>query len=133
MTRLSGFPVGMRGECTKRRPIGNPESRLHLELGETLHVCGVRRFIRERRSFAGAVQSSAAHSVWMSPEDPELIGLCFGRIEPPSDSRSSLFQIAKSLYSGFTASSAGYSIPAATVALVPCSTRMKAPVSRLML
>jgi hypothetical protein len=40
-------------------------------------------------------------------------------------------QIAKSLYSGLTASSGGFSMPAATVALVPCSTRMKAPVSRL--
>jgi hypothetical protein len=39
-------------------------------------------------------------------------------------------QIAKSLYSGLTASVGGNNIPAATVALVPCSIRMNEPVSR---
>ncbi len=39
-------------------------------------------------------------------------------------------QIAKSLYSGFTSSIGGSSMPAATVALVACSTRMNEPVSR---
>ena len=40
-------------------------------------------------------------------------------------------QIAKSLYSGFTSSVGGWSMPAATVRLVPCSIRMKEPVRRL--
>ncbi len=43
------------------------------------------------------------------------------------------FQIAKSVYSGFTASVGGNSIPAPTVALVPCSINMNEPVSRLVL
>jgi len=42
-----------------------------------------------------------------------------------------ILQIAKSVYSGFTASVGGKSIPAATVAFVPCSMRMNEPVSRL--
>ena len=42
-------------------------------------------------------------------------------------------QIAKSVYSGFTASVGGNSIPAATVAFVPCSIKMNEPVSRLVL
>ena len=40
-------------------------------------------------------------------------------------------QIAKSLYSGFTTSAGGKSMPAATVALVPGSMRMNEPVRRL--
>jgi hypothetical protein len=40
-------------------------------------------------------------------------------------------QIAKSVYSGFTASAGGNNMPAATVALVPCSMRMNEPVKRL--
>ena len=40
-------------------------------------------------------------------------------------------QIEKSVYSGFTASVGGKSMPAATVALVPCSMRMNEPVRRL--
>ena len=39
-------------------------------------------------------------------------------------------QIAKSEYSGFTGSSGGNNMPAATVALVPCSTSTKEPVRR---
>jgi hypothetical protein len=42
-------------------------------------------------------------------------------------------QIAKSVYSGFTASVGGNSMPAPTVALVPCSIKMNEPVSRLVL
>jgi len=42
-------------------------------------------------------------------------------------------QIAKSVYSGFTDSAGGSNMPAATVALEPCSIRMKEPVSRLVL
>jgi hypothetical protein len=42
-------------------------------------------------------------------------------------------QIAKSVYSGFTASVGGNSIPAPTVAFVPCSIKMNEPVSRLVL
>ncbi len=38
--------------------------------------------------------------------------------------------IAKSLYSGFTNSVGGYNMPEARVWLVPCSMRMKEPVSR---
>jgi len=41
-----------------------------------------------------------------------------------------IFQIAKSVYSGFTASVGGSSIPAPTVAFVPCSIKMNEPVSR---
>ena len=41
------------------------------------------------------------------------------------------FQIAKSVYSGFTASVGAVNMPAATVAFVPCSIKMNEPVSRL--
>jgi hypothetical protein len=44
-----------------------------------------------------------------------------------------LTQIAKSLYSGFTTSVGGKSMPAPTVALVPGSMRMNEPVNRLVL
>ena len=40
------------------------------------------------------------------------------------------FQIAKSVYSGFTASVGADNMPAATVALVPCSIKMNEPVNR---
>ena len=42
-------------------------------------------------------------------------------------------QITKSVYSGFTASVGGDNMPAATVALVPCSIKMNEPVSRFVL
>ena len=47
--------------------------------------------------------------------------------------RQQFFQMVKSVYSGFTASVGGNSIPAPTVALVPCSINMNGPVSRLVL
>lgn len=40
-------------------------------------------------------------------------------------------QMAKSVYSGFTASVGADNMPAATVALVPCSIRTNEPVNRL--
>ena len=46
------------------------------------------------------------------------------------DATVELFQMAKSVYSGFTASVGGNNIPAATVAFVPCSIKMNEPVSR---
>ncbi len=41
---------------------------------------------------------------------------------------SDVIQIAKSVYSGFTASVGADSMPAATVAFVPCSIKMNEPV-----
>jgi hypothetical protein len=72
------------------------------------------------------------------------LGVLFVNSEAPFDEKMTPFddlgtlfvklrqnQMAKSEYSGFTASVGGKSIPAATVALVPCSMRMNEPVSRL--
>ena len=69
---------------------------------------------------AGQVQTTPRNHFGADPSNPS-----------PSLALGWALQIAKSLYSGFTASIGGLSMPAATVALVPCSTKMKAPVSRL--
>src|SRR5438552_203994 len=50
---------------------------------------------------------------------------------PNPKSQTSNLQITKSLYSGFTVSAGGRSMPAATVAFVAGSMRMKEPVRRL--
>ena len=72
------------------------------------------------------------HFVWSSAFTRFGAGFGSNRLKAELQTASPQLtvQIAKSLYSGFTDSVGGNSIPAATVAFVPGSIKMNDPVSR---
>lgn len=90
---------------------------------------------------SGDIRFAFAGGTWALPPEGLEREIRFQAIAPSQrqfvadflDGReiNGIVQMAKSLYSGLASSVGGWSIPAPTVAFVPCSIRINDPVSRL--
>src|SRR5262249_46067263 len=94
---------------------------------------------RRLRRFSAALQNHVEADCRPRPPTRRICGTSLmiwdaGSGDPTTHCRgrcaATIKQMAKSVYSGFTVSVGGSSMPAATVAFVPCSIRMNEPVRR---